>query len=299
MALTRITQNMMMDRSLSSLQTALGRLARTQEQLSTGRIINRPSDSPTDTSAAMRMRASISDQAQFGRNAEDGLGWLGQIDTTLTSMLDDIRRARDLALQGANSGSMGDVGRQALATEIDQIRQSAIAGANTTYLGRPVFGGITAGGSAYGDALADDTWTGVAGPVNRTVAQGIKIQVNVNGTDVFGADGDSLFALLEDLSVQLTSNDTAGIQASLGKLDAAMNTMTTTLADAGTKSNRIEKAVQASKDVTVNLQTSLSNVENVDLPKAMVDLQLQEVAYQAALATTARVMQPSLMDFLR
>ena len=83
------------------------------------------------------------------------------------------------------------------------------------------------------------------------------------------------------------------------KIASQMDVITTTLADVGTRYNRVDNAVQSAKDVTLSLQTSLSNVENVDLPRAMVDLQMQEVAFQAALATTARVMQPSLLDFLR
>jgi flagellar hook-associated protein 3 FlgL len=62
---------------------------------------------------------------------------------------------------------------------------------------------------------------------------------------------------------------------------------------------RLEQAAQTARDVTLDLQASLSDVENVDLAKATVDLQLQEVAYQAALATTGRVLQPTLLDFLR
>src|SRR5262245_60440744 len=100
---SRYTQRLMVDRSLASLQAGLGRLARTQEQLHTGRVINRPSDSPTGTNAAMRLRAQTATQTQYSRNAEDGLGWLGQIDSTVTSMLTGVNRARDLALQGAST----------------------------------------------------------------------------------------------------------------------------------------------------------------------------------------------------
>ena len=298
MAITRVTQNMMMDRSLSSLQTALGRLAKTQEQLATGRIINRPSDSPTETTAAMRLRASISDQTQFGRNAEDGLGWLGQIDTSLMSMLSEVRTAYDRALQGASSGSVSPAAREAFAVEVDQIRQSAIAGANTTYLGRPVFGGLTPDKTAY-DQDGVLQRPDAAGDVMHTVANGVQIKVNVNGSDVFGPDGSNLFNALEALSSHLRAGDTAGLQDDVEKIASQMDVITTTLADVGTRYNRVDNAVQSAKDVTLSLQTSLSNVENVDLPRAMVDLQMQEVAFQAALATTARVMQPSLLDFLR
>ena len=75
--------------------------------------------------------------------------------------------------------------------------------------------------------------------------------------------------------------------------------MTTAQADVGTRTVRIEKAKAAAEDADLSLSSRLSEVENTDLPKATVELQLQQVAYQAALAATAKVMQPSLLDFLR
>lgn len=296
MAITRVTQNMMTSRSLNSLQLSLNRLARVQEQVSTGRVLNRPSDSPTDTTAAMRIRASLADQRQYARNAQDGLGWLGQIDATLTSVTDQVRRARDLALQGANSGSMSTQAREALATEVEQIREGMLASANTTYLGRPVFGGITAGSQAYD---ASGTFVGVAGVVSRTVADGSVVAVNVDATAAFGPAGGDVFADLDALALALRTGDDAGILTGIGALSDGLDRVTATLADVGTRALRVERAALAAGDKELALTTSLSELENTDLPRAMVDLQMQEVAYQAALASTARVMQPSLLDFLR
>lgn len=296
MAITRVTQNMMMERSLGSLQGSLNRLARTQEQLSTGRVINRPSDSPTGTTAAMRIRASLSDQKQYVRNAEDGGGWLGQIDSTLVSMNQQVGRARDLALQGANSGASTTNSREALATEIDQIREGLIASANTTYLGRPVFGGITAGTTAY-DAAG--TFVGTPGAVNRTVADGVRIDVSIDAQTTLGPTGSSLLDALATLSIDLRANNLPGIQTGLEEMTSAMDRLTSAMADVGTRTNRVELAAQAARDTSMDLTSSLSEIENTDLPRATVDLKMQEVAYQTALASTARVMQPSLLDFLR
>ena len=116
----RVTQTMMSQRSLTSLQGGLARLAEVQEKLSTGRILNRPSDSPTDTTAAMRLRSSLASAQQHGRNAQDGMGWLSQADTTLQSMAAQVRRTRDLALQGANQGALPQSAREALAVEVDR-----------------------------------------------------------------------------------------------------------------------------------------------------------------------------------
>jgi flagellar hook-associated protein 3 FlgL len=296
MAITRVTQTMMSRHSLDSMQTGLSRLARIQEQLSTGRILNRPSDAPADAAAAMRLRGAMADQAQYGKNAADGLAWLAQVDTALTSATDQVRRVRELALQGASSGSMSDQGREALATEIDQLKQSLLTTANTGYLGRPVFGGITAGSAAYD---ATGAYVGVDQPVTRTVGDGVKVRIDVSGPAVFASSGTSVFDDLTALSTALRANDVPGIRAGVTAMDGHLDAITSMQADAGTRMKRLQQADTAAGDADLTLRSRLSELENTDLPKAMVDLKLQEVAYQAALASTARVMQPSLVDFLR
>jgi flagellar hook-associated protein 3 FlgL len=296
MTTMRVTQNMLVDRSVGSLQTGLGRLAKVQEQLSTGRVLNRPSDSPTDTTSAMRMRSSISGENQYVRNAEDGLGWLGLIDQTLTSVTDQVRRARELALQGASSGTTSQSARDALATEIDGIRASLVAEGNTAYLGRPVFGGITSGDQAFD---ASGAFVGTPGAVNRTVAEGVRVRVDVLGTDVFGPNGASLFDDLGALSTALRAGDTPAIRTGISALGGRLDTIGSAQATVGSSYARLDRAAQKGRDAVLGLTSSLSEIENADLPRTMVELQMQEVAYQASLASTARVMQPSLVDFLR
>jgi flagellar hook-associated protein 3 FlgL len=296
MAITRVTQNMMSQHSLGSLQSSLSKLAAIQEQVSTGRVLNRPSDSPSDTMSSMRMRSSISDQKQYARNAEDGLGWLGQTETALTGINAEVRRARDLALQGAN-GSLGQTSLDALAVEVDKIREGVLASANTTYLGRPVFGGITGGAQAYDPNTG--AYIGTPGAVNRTIADGVTIDLQIDGQAAFGVTGSSLFDDLTALSAALRAGDNTAIRAGSTTLSADMDRIQGRISDVGTRFNRLEKAAQTAGDAELDLTSALSQVENTDLPKAMVELKMQEVAYQAALASTARVMQPSLLDFLR
>ncbi len=296
MALGRVTQRMMNERSLGGLQANLGRMAKLQEQLSTGRVLNRPSDSPSDTSSAMRLRDGIAATRQFQRNAEDGRSWLTQIDSALEGATIAIGRTRELALTAANSGAVGGGAREALATEIDQIRAGLVATANTTHMGRPIFGGITAGSTAYD---ASGTYVGVPGEVNRTIADGMKVRVDVDGPSAFGTAGSSVFDHLTAVAAAIRSGDNTALRAGIADLVADGERVSTTRAQAGSTYNRIESALGAGVDTELRLRTSLSEVENADLAEVVVDLKMQEVAYQAALGATARVMQPSLMDFLR
>ena len=296
MSIGRVTQTMMSQQALTGLQSGLKRVSDVQEQLSTGRIINRPSDDPLGAAAAMRVRSSLADQQQYARNAGDGLGWLEQIDGSLMSVTDQVRRGRELALEGANSGALGPQAREAMAVEVDQIREGLINTANATYLGRPVFGGITNQATAY-DAAG--TFTGVLGAVTRTVADGVQVRVDVDGPAAFGPQGDSVFDHLAALSTALRAGDQVGISTAVDDLGADAARIDSVHADVGTRTNRVEQNKTAAEDAHFSLTSSLSEIENTDLAKATVDLQLQQVAYQAALAATARVIQPSLQEFLR
>lgn len=295
----RITQRLMTEQSLASMQTALGRVAKTQEQLTTGRVINRPSDSPTGTNSAMRLREQVAQQGQFKRNAEDGLARLSRIDDTLTSSLDQVRRVRDLTLQGSSTGGMGLQAREALAAEVAQIREALVAQANTQHLGRPLFGGATSRPTAYvKDGSGIVTYQGDDTPVHRRVGNEDKVRVDLNGPEVFGAGADDLFVLLDEIAANLVG-DTDALAANLEGLDGAMQRITTAVVEVGARVGRLESTVRSTTDAELDLQTALSQVENVDMARAMVDLQMNEVAYQASLGATARVMQPSLLDFLR
>lgn len=295
MSTPRITQRLMVERSLSSLQTGMTRLARSQEQLSTGRLINRPSDSPTGTNDAMRLRAQLGLDNQHARNASDGLSFLGQTDATLTTMVDNVRRARDLVVQGASTGSSGPDARAALAAELTQIRESLLSLANTQHMGRPLFGGTAAVTQVY-DAAG--TYLGDPHDVSRTIGDGMDVKVNVTGPEAFSVNGDDLFTMMTD-TIDLMSTNPGQLGTSLDRIDAVSKQMLGALADVGTRYGRVEGALSTLTDANLHNTAALSEVENVDIAKAIVDLQMQEVAHQAALGATARVLQPSLMDFLR
>jgi flagellar hook-associated protein 3 FlgL len=299
MSTPRITQRLMVQHSLSSLQLGMNRLADTQEKLSTGRQINRPSDSPTGTNDAMRLRAQIAADDQHARNMQDGLAWMGTTDSAMSSMFDQVERARDLLVQGASTGNTSLEARTAIATELTQIRESLFGLANTAYLGRPIFGGATGSPVAYTkDAAGTVTYVGDATEVNRRIGDGVDVAINVVGTDALGNDASGLFAVLNTAITDLTTNP-ANLGSSLNGLDAVTEKLKTAQADLGTRYARIESAQTRMSSTTLDNKSALSDVENVDIAEAVMNLQLQQVAYQGALGATAQVIQRSLLDFLR
>jgi flagellar hook-associated protein 3 FlgL len=295
MSTPRITQRVMVSHSLFSLQAGLNRLSDSQEKLTTGRTINRPSDNPTGTNDAMRLRAAISAADQHTRNAQDGLSWLGTADSTLQSMLDGVRSARDLIVQGLNTGANGADARAALGQQLTQLRGALLDQANTQYLGRPVFGGTTTSTVAYD---ASGTFVGDGNAVTRTISDGTTVAVNVSGQDAFTSGADDLFGVLGDAASLVNSNP-AALKDVLTRLDAVSGSMRTSLTSVGSRYAQVESTVDSLSASTLATKSSLSDIENVDAAQAIMDVQMQQVAYQASLGATARVLQPTLLDFLR
>ena len=296
MAAGRVTESSIHTRVLNNLQRNIAKGQKIQEQLSSGKQINRPSDSPTGTVSSMQLRGESRAVQQYTRNADDGLGWLSTLDSTLTSSSTLVNRARDLTVQGLSSGSSIGQSNEAMAAEIDQIKSSLIGYANTKYLDRPVFGGTTTSNVAYDGSGA---YVGDAGQTTRTIGANAKIRVDANGPETFGTGDTQLFTVLQNISDNLRSGDTDALGENLKKLDSASDLMKNTLSDVGARYNRVTQMKQSAQDRLLSVTSQLSEIEDVDLPKTIMDMQLQQTSYQAALAASAKVIQPSLIDFLR
>jgi flagellar hook-associated protein 3 FlgL len=301
----RITNRSINRTVMDGLQANLGRMQKLQEQLSSGKQVSRPSDSPVATVSAMQYRSELRQTAQYVRNAQDGLSFLGITDQTLTGMLGDAGRVRQLVLAGIN-GTASGAEREALAAEVDSLRSGLIDAANTKYLDRPIFAGTknvpvayNRDSGAFEGNIGDETAAGATGKVERGVAPGVTVRVNLTGPEVFGAEGDDLFILLKDITAHLEDGDTDALGADLGALDDRLLDIQNQLAKVGARYHQVEIMRDRATNNELTLTHGLSEVEDIDLPKTIVDLQLQEVAYQAALSATGRVIQPSLLDFLR
>jgi flagellin-like hook-associated protein FlgL len=291
----RITQRAVALTSLQGLNRNLDSLGKLQNQLTSGRLINAPSDSPTGANRAMQTRSDQAAVAQQARNIADAGSWLSQTDTTLTSMIDMTRRVRELTVQGLNFGAMSDQARVALGTEAASLREGLLALANTVNQGRPLFGGITPGSQAYD---ATGAWVGMAGtPVTRQISDSESLRVDLSGLEAFGTAPADLFSIVDAIATDLTANPTA-LGGHLTALDTVMKGMQSAVADIGARGARLERAQQINADRGLALTSQLAETEDIDLPNTIMRLQMQQVGYEAALSATAKALQPTLLDFL-
>jgi flagellar hook-associated protein 3 FlgL len=290
----RVPNQMLVNNSLTALQKSFAKLADLQSQASSLKRLSKPSDGPADVVSAMQLHAGLDRNDQYTRNLSDAQGWLGNADNALTSTVTQLQKVNDLVVQASNA-SLDANARQSIATQIDSIRQSLIGVANTQYAGRPIFAGTASGGAAYD---ASGQYVGVSSAVERNIAPGQRIQVNVNGDQVFGAAGNDLFSTLSQISNAITTDP-----SQLTALQAQLGTQTTQvqnqLAQVGSQFLRVQNMQSQNTSNGLTMKQNLSSIEDADIAQVTVQLQAQQVAYQAALMATAKAIQPSLTDFLK
>lgn len=285
---------------LQSIQGANRQLMQAQEQVATGRRINRVSDNPADAVSSLNQRATLRRMEQFSRNAEEARAWFDAGDAALSDVSDRLTNVRSLLVQ-ANSGANDATSRAALANQIRAVRESILMAANSERGGRPLFAGNVGGAIAYD---TNGQYVGDAGAVVLPITGGVSLRVNGTGPEIFGTNnadplqGD-LFQLLDSLATSVESGDSAAIGAGLGLIDGATKRVAAAQVQLGSRASQVEDLSNSLEDGKVALKAGISNKENVDFAESIINLKTREAAYQAAIQATAKVIQPSLMDFLR
>jgi flagellar hook-associated protein 3 FlgL len=293
--ITRITTQMTMTAAQARLQAGASKLATLQQQATSLKNITVPSDDPTGTGQSMAVRSAKAQNAQYARNASDGAGWLATTDSALSSVYAVLSKIRDLTVQGANGGVMSQTDRDAIATQLTGLKQDLLQDANTKYAGRSVFAGNTDASVAYN---TDFTWNGTADTsVQRRIADGTTVRVDTDGSQVFGSGTDSVFSLVDDIVSDLHAG--TDVNPRLNQIDARIDTVRGVQGDLGTRHASVITAQSTLAAQATDLEGQRSRIEDKDVAKAVLDLQLQNTNYQAALAVTAKVLQPTLMDYLR
>ncbi|MCS5696631.1 flagellar hook-associated protein FlgL [Desulfofundulus thermocisternus] len=418
----RITHSMIAGRLVSAIQLNLEGLVKSQERMSTGKKVNRPSDDPSGTSQIMAVMADLSATRQYLRNIQDGLSWLNQGDATMGDATGLLHQARTLAVQGAN-GTLTRDDMALLAQQVDGIIDSMVNVGNASLGGKYIYAGInnnyppferakSSDASGYLQIVIDgnlykinksvydtsDTkkitmqttdnnnititltreanktyieekdkndptktirtityysfsgtmnlpdannvdeqiplagsitieekpnisggtdktiasidliiFKGDSGRVQREISAGSVVDVNSNGKEVFlnqpAANEDqtkpNIFEKLYLLRDALNTGDYESVEKSLGNMDNAMNWLMEHRVAMGSRTSHLESLQSQLQDQEVRLTGVLSGLQDSDIARAAIEFQQKQLSYQAALSAGARLLQTSLLDYLR
>jgi flagellar hook-associated protein 3 FlgL len=304
----RITQQMISTSVLNDLNDVSTKLSATQEKLASGKQITKPSDDPYGTSRALTFRTSIAGTQQYQRNIGEATAWQNITDASLSKINDAVQRARELTIQ-ASTDSAGQAARDAAAQEIDQLIDTIKGEANASYGGSYVFSGTATNTKPYSTGTpVNDTYAGDSGTVAREIGPNVSVTVNVDIQNILGngsgppGDGkllDTLRTITQNLRGGTTADGNALRGADLKNLDANLDALTQTRATVGATTNRLTAADSRLQQVEESTTQLLSNVEDADMAKTLIDYSMQQNVYQASLHAGANIIQQSLLDFLR
>ena len=175
----RITTQMIAQRSLADLTGAYGRLSKTQEQLSSGKRITKPSDDPYGAGHAVQLTSDLAGLSAYNRNVDDGTAWTQAADSALMNMQNMAQRVRELLVEAGND-TTGQSGRTDTAAEIDQLVDAIKQEADTQVRRAVRVCRHRATTTTPYQIGGPDTYDGNAGTVSREIGPGTTIQVNAD-----------------------------------------------------------------------------------------------------------------------
>ncbi len=268
-----------------------------EEAISSGKRLDKLSTDPPAMAQTLRFRTTIASLEQYQRNIDQGTSWLNLTEVSLSQVGDVLMRAKELALS-QTSGTANADSRRAAAVEINGLLQQAIQAGNAKVGNQFLFAGRKTNAGPFSST---GTYQGDSGTIDYEIDEGAFVTVNTPGDVIFkGAQGGvDILNSLQSLQTALEANDQASIQAQLDPLDQSLNQVLNARADVGAKMNRLETQQGKLADVHDQLTQTLGKTEGIDFAKAISDLTQQQYVYQASLAASAKMIQPTLLDFLR
>jgi len=281
-----------------NLTSALGRVAEANNDLASGKRINKWSDAPSDAVTASRYTSQEADWAAYQHASGDASRWLNTADGALQSVSTAMQRVRQIATNGIN-GSLGQTSRDALAEEVLALRDHLVDVANTKIGDRGLFSGFQ--DTAVAKVGGAWTYAGDTGAVQRQIGPSMTVTVNLPGSEVFGFDagaGNDLFSALDKLAADLRSGDTAGITAGQNLLQTRSEGINRSLGQLGALQNRVDRQQDLGTSTVDDIKRQRSDLAEIDIAEATLKLKLADTGYQAALAAASRSNLPSLADFL-
>ncbi|MES1046901.1 flagellar hook-associated protein FlgL [Heyndrickxia oleronia] len=293
----RVTQSMLSNNFLRNISNSYEKMGKISEQMQTQKKITRPSDDPVVAMKGIAYRTNLAEVQQFKRNFTEAHNWIDNSDAAMDHATKALQRIRELTLQ-ANNGTLEGDQRNAAAKEIEQLRDQLKEIANSKVGDKYIFNGTDTLTAPVGDVTGADPETAQNDkPVKLELAKGVYIQVNSSGKEVFSKDlFKNLNSLIEKLSPDKTSVD---LGEDISNLDDSINTLLNERATIGARSNRLELMEDRIDQQEVTATKLMSDNEDADMEKVIMDLITQESVQRASLGMGARIIQPTLLDFLR
>ena len=290
----RISAKIMADHIKANLAKQSTQLMETQLQLASGKRINKPSDDPIGIGKVLDYRSTLQTIDQYRENILDSKTRVEYTEAVLGQVSDFIEDAKKIA----TNPDAAD--KTAFAQTIANIRQQVLGLANSKYGANYIFSGHVTNTPPF-DGTSPYAYNGDGGSHKVMVGEGITVDIEADGSQMFIDGGDNLFQVLEDLETALTAMpyDPVAVQNTVDPLYRIADRIQLVRSELATDYRRLERTDEYWHNFSNAVETMRQTVEDADITQAAIDMQVQQTAYEVLLATAGQVIQPTLVDFLR
>ncbi|ADP34038.1 flagellar hook-associated protein FlgL [Bacillus atrophaeus] len=297
----RVTQGMIQQNSLRYIGSSYAKLDKLQSQVSSGKKISKASDDPIVAMKSLKYNTQLSQVKQYQSNASQAFTWLENTETNITEGIDVLSKVRDLVVKAKN-GQNGEAELKSIGVEVNQLKEQLLNIANTQVNGRYIFNGTNSDSPPVVDN-GDGTYTiSDADDVNVNISSNMTLKVNSDPKSAFGgtsASGQNVFEMLDSLENALNSGSVDDLKSTLSDIDQFTDGMSAERSDIGARYNRLELINTRLETQEETATKVLSDNEDVELEKVITDFIAQASVHRAALAVNAKIVQPTLIDFLK
>jgi flagellar hook-associated protein 3 FlgL len=293
----RVANNSLFKAVTNNIMRNQERFLKLGETISSGKRLHQLSSDPPALSQALHFRSTIASIGQYQQNIDRAHSWLSLSETSLTQVEDVLMRAKELAVS-QSSGTANTVSRAGAAVELDTLIRQTLQAGNAKLGNQFLFAGRKTNVEPF---QANGAYQGDNGNIEIEIGQSNFMSINTPGDEVFrGAGGGTdVINVLQTLKAAMEADDRSGVEALLNPLDQSLTQIVKARAFVGAKMGRLEAERGRLAEVSDLMTQMLGETEGADLAKTISDLTQQQFVYEASLATNAKMIQPTLLDFLR
>lgn len=316
----RVSENTQFDLIRNTMSKSKGRMEGLQGQLSTLKKLNTPSDDPIGSAKILENRTDKVNNEQFLLNSRLAINLLENTDHALAEMGEVIIRAKEIAIGQSSGASANQETRLAIAEEVSQLFQQAVSAANRRIGDRYLFSGHKTDRAAVNP---DGEFVGDKGQMMVEVGRDVFISSNVTGADIFDtkprtelpsrepspnrtlasdspqAGNVNLFKEIQKLRIGLLSGDTGTIQETMDGFDQLLAKINSIRAKVGSRVNGIQNLSESLARQGLTQAKLSSELEDADVAKVVSDLAKEETVFRSALQSSQKLIQPTLLDFIK
>jgi flagellar hook-associated protein 3 FlgL len=271
------------------------------QQMSSGKRVNVPSDDPLAAAQMIGNQAQSNRADQYLQNVDTLTNQLQTADTALGSAVTAVTQAITLGVQGS-TGTLSSANRQQIVQNLQGIQSQLVQLANTAVGGNYLFGGTASTAPPY---TLDPTnpsgvvYNGNSGTNTVQVADGLNLQTNMPGNQLFQNSAGDIFGSLQGLITALQTGTASDAQTATNQLRTAFDSLTGQRIFYGNAVNQLNSTQTFLQQEQVTLKSQANNLVGADLTKTAIDLTRAQTAHDAALAAAAKILPTSLLDYLK